>query len=253
MDTLKPGALPPGDRSTTLRRYGLRIQYDPNSYIGTYLHYRRLFEPSILKAIEANLRPGATFIDIGANIGQHTLVASKLVGPTGRVISFEPGANTRARLLRNIEINGLTNVDVRPYGLSREAGSHTLYNINTNNDGQATLAKPPGDCPSETVELRTLDEQVPDLGTGCVVKIDVEGAETEVLRGGQRFLRNCSPRMLIECIDGHLRRLGSSSAELFQLLQDHGYKLFALQRVGLSKAWRPVSQPVDCDLMAMPG
>ncbi len=253
MNALKPPSLPEGDQTITLRRYGVRIQYDPTSYIGMYLHYGRLFEGQILRSIEAHLHPGGTFVDIGANIGQHTLVAATLVGAHGRVISFEPGAKQRARLMRNIEINGLKNVDVRPYGLSRQAGLHELFNINSLNDGQSTLAKPDKDkdYPSEIVQLRTLDEQAADVSS-CVVKIDVEGAEMEVLQGAEGFIARTRPVMFIECIDEYLRRFGSSSAALFDFLHDRRYQLLSLKRVGFRKLWAPVARPVDCDLMAIP-
>lgn len=249
MKMLSPPWIPAGDRTRTLRRYGLRIQYDPNTEIGRYLHYRGSFEEEILRAIERQLRPGATFVDVGANIGLHTIVAANLVGKHGRVIAFEPGSPMRSRLLRNLEINELTNVDVRPYALSRAEGVAELYMPNKYNDGQSSLA-PSADSRSESVQLRTLDHEMRgvDFSAGCVLKIDVEGSEADVLIGGREFIRNVKPTMFVECIDGYLKKRGSSGAEVFQFLRDAGYELRALHR----GKWEPVTQPVDCDLMATP-
>ncbi len=177
MNVLKPPRLPEGDQTTTLRRYGQRIQYDPNSYIGKYLHYHRLFEGEILRSIEEHLRPGGTFWTSVPTLAQHTLVAAALVGAQGRVISFEPGVKQR-REAHATSINGLKNVDVRPYGLSREAGSHELFHINissmTANPRWPSLKRP------RIVSLKSCSfarsTSRPPMSAAVSMKIDVEGA-----------------------------------------------------------------------------
>ena len=80
------------------------------------------FEISETRLVQAFLRPGMTFLDVGAHIGYYTLIASRLVGDAGRVHSFEPGAATRAHLEANVARNGLGNVEIHAEALAEQTG-----------------------------------------------------------------------------------------------------------------------------------
>lgn len=244
MGLLNPPLTGKREVTTKLRRYGLKFSYDPDSYIGQFIFYRGIFEEAILRKIEQHLNPGDTFVDIGANIGLHSVVASKLVGPKGQVVAFEPAAAARARLAGNLALNQISNVTVHGSALGRAEGEAKLYNLDPTNDGQATLAYAPN-ARSEHVKVQTLDS----LGL-CpnVMKIDVEGAEMEVLSGGVNTLKYFRPVLFLECIDQYLRKFGSSSKDLFTFLRDHGYSIRTLRR----SSWVPADAAVDCDLIALP-
>jgi FkbM family methyltransferase len=231
MNWLNPPRHPSALIQTTLRRYALRFEYDPNTYIGRFLYYRGIFEEEILRTLEKYLKNGATFIDIGANIGQHTVVAARLVGPQGKVIAFEPQSRARSMVVRNVKLNGLANVEVVPLALGQKKSSARIYSINRDNDGQATLQ--PGDtsCESEEVSIDTLDTFFSDRDiTDCVLKLDVEGGEMDVLLGGQEFLARHRPRAIfVECIDEHLQRFRTSRNTLRRWLRDQGYEVRALR------------------------
>jgi FkbM family methyltransferase len=231
MEALKPPPLQRADVTTRLKRYGLQFRYDPNSYLGKFIYYRGIFEEQILRSIERDLRRGTTFIDVGANVGLHTVVAADLVGAAGTVIAFEPGSTMRARVQQNLRLNGLLNVDLRPYALGRARGSADLYVLDETNDGESTLAKPKGQCRSESVEIRTMDDELSNVNGDCVVKIDVEGAEMEVLLGAAQFVRRVRPRAIfVECVDAYLRRFGGSRREVIAWLHSAGYETRALVR-----------------------
>lgn len=248
MDALNPPFLPPGDVTTRLKRYNLPFRYDPNTYIGRFIYYRGMFEEQILLAIEGHLARGGTFVDVGANVGLHTVVASHLVGVSGSVIAFEPGSTMRVRVQENLRLNGLLNVDLRPYALGRTAGHADLYVLDETNDGESTLAKPLGKCRSESVEIRVLDDELANVRGDCVVKIDVEGAEMDVLRGATRFVREVKPKAIfVECIGAYLQRFGSSRDEVHRWLRDAGYDIRTLVR----GSWVKTIEPVDGDLMAV--
>jgi FkbM family methyltransferase len=245
MDAINPPRVPAALVTTPLRRYGMPFRYDPNTYIGRFIYYRGIFEEQIIRTIENHLSEGTTFIDVGANIGLHTVIAAKLVGSSGRVIAFEPARLARSRLLENIEINHLKNVTVHPYAVGAVAGTAQLYSPDASNDGEATLAVRSGQ--SESIEIKTLDSLLADVSGPCVMKIDVEGGEVNALKGAGEFIRRARPHALfVECIDRFLAQLGSSSAELFQLLWDAGYTTRALVR----GSWVQVTTPIDCDLIA---
>lgn len=251
MEWLDPPFVDAQEVTTRLRRYPVRFSYDPNSYIGRFVHYRGLFEEQILRTIQRELRPGATFVDVGANVGVHTIVAAYLVGPRGRVISFEPGAKQRARLNRNVALNGLQNVEVHATALGRRPHSARLYSLSRRNDGQSSLASPGWSAPSEPVEVATLDSVLLDrpVPPECVIKIDVEGAEMDVLVGASGFIQRVKPRAIfVEIIESHLSRFATSSKELVRFLRGHGYELKGL----VKGRWRAIDDDhvVDLDVIA---
>jgi FkbM family methyltransferase len=247
MQALSPANVGTSEVTTTLRRFGIPFSYDPNSYIGRFIWHRGIFEEAVLKSIAGHLKPGMTFIDIGANIGQHTCVAAKLVGPTGRVVSFEPGSVARARLLRNVALNGFRNVQVHDCALGNRDSTAVLHRLDPDNDGHASIAPTttPGSA-DEHVVVKTLDSVLEVTGP-CVVKIDVEGAEVSVLEGATRLLHEQKPRAIfVECVDAYLKKFGSSGGELFELLTGAGYTVYVLRR----GSWHEAQMPCDGDLMA---
>src|SRR6266699_2559349 len=100
---------------------GVRIRLHLNSEL-CRLIYCRHFEATEREFLNRFLRPGDTFVDVGANIGLFTLIAARLVGPQGRVLSFEPTPETFARLTKNVQTNRLENVSCQQLALSDRAG-----------------------------------------------------------------------------------------------------------------------------------
>lgn len=80
------------------------------------------------------------FLDVGANIGLHTIVAANRIGNTGKVISIEPQQKVSKLLMNNVKLNNLENVSIFQCALGNKKTKMELYQINNNNDGQATLA-----------------------------------------------------------------------------------------------------------------
>lgn len=93
-------------------KYGFRLQLDTRDMLDYFIYYWRCYEPNETWAIRKILRPGDIFIDIGANIGYFSVLAARLVGPTGRVFAFEPVPPTVERLRHNIKINGVNNITI---------------------------------------------------------------------------------------------------------------------------------------------
>ncbi len=169
------------------------------------------------------LSPGDIFWDIGANIGFYTLTASFLVGQGGRVLSFEPGAESWRALLDNLEINRVGNVRPFKMAVSESEGWVTLYSRPDLADGGASLlARPGAACREELCPATTLDRLYRDQGLQAptFLKIDVEGAEERVLKGGREVLSAGEPPLLlIEMNDplevgGLLKDLGFAGAHL---------------------------------------
>jgi len=142
-----------------------------------------IYEPEVSSYITKNLQIGENFIDIGANNGYYSILAADLVGPNGKVISVEPNPKAFQRLLHNIKINNPSNIIPLNVALSDHEGFATLYSNNDSDDGSASLAKGFQIRPLMQVELKRFDQLFKDENIN-MIKMDVEGAEIVIIRGG---------------------------------------------------------------------
>jgi len=149
-------------------------------------------ERSIIALMGEVLGPGDTFIDAGANIGVYTVLAARLVGPHGRVLSVEMMPDTAERLALHIRLNHLPNVTVVRSALNDSAGEMVTATVQKGKHGQATIAADfdrYGLGTPVQVLTTTLDSITRHLGDVRLMKIDVEGAELRALRGARSLLQ----------------------------------------------------------------
>jgi FkbM family methyltransferase len=197
------------------------------------------YEPNEMYALSRLLRPGMCVFDVGANAGVFTLLAAALVGE-GVVYAFEPSPRDRTRLVANVRLNALSNVRVRGEGLGSAVGKATLAVASAEHPGHNTLGGfvySDDAAYSVDVDVVTLDSVVAVEGLLRldVLKIDVEGAESAVLRGATAALRRFRPIILVEAQDTSLREAGSSLHELLGLLRDARYDLEVFGSSGLAE------------------
>jgi FkbM family methyltransferase len=243
-----------GSMSTRIRGYPLRIAFDGGSYIGRFLDYRGIYEEGVIRKLASLLSPGMGFVDVGANIGLHCLVAAHKVGASGRVLALEPQRLVYERLKANIVLNGLSQVTALNIAVGVTESELTLYQLSDANDGLATLALTADERSSshETVHVVRLDSLINSVFGDAlpdVIKIDVEGAELEVLRGATNAFTRSQPNyVFVECIERHLNRFNATSGMLIRWLADAGFQVTGL-RAGM---WIPVrpEDGVSMDLMA---
>ena len=194
------------------------------------------FEDETRDLLKAFLRPGDTFLDVGANVGLFTLIAARRVGRSGKVHSFEPVRKTHARLIENVRLNGLTNVACHCIALSDTIGETTITVAGEGFDAWNSLGKPymGGTVGTETVATTTLDEFVERHalnGKITAIKIDVEGWESRVLGGANRTLsRGDAPLLIVEFTEQAARLAGSSCNELHRALSALGYEIMSFDR-----------------------
>lgn len=155
-------------------------------------------------------REGAVFVDVGANVGYYTLVASKLVGAMGRVYAIEPVPSTATLLRVNVKLNGCSNVVVYEVAAWSTRGSLTLK-IPASMYGYASAVR---EGASVTVCASTLDDILQDEASIHLIKIDVEGAELDVLKGAQSVLRRTRYVVL---------ELSRNAGEVLKVLRDAGF------------------------------
>lgn len=186
--------------NTTVNGYTLTIHKDDEWFTRTLLGTRG-FEPVTTKFLKDTLKPGMTFVDVGAHVGYFTLLASSLVGSEGKVFAFEPHPDNFELLQLNITANHASNVMAWEKAAAAMPGGMQLYSYGDDKRMYHSLTPQdithPHDAPTgEAIRVETvlLDDMLPDKVD--VVKIDVEGAEPYVLRGFVRLLQ-LNPDMIV--------------------------------------------------------
>ena len=177
------------------------------------------------KLLEQRLRPGMVFYDLGANIGLFSLVAARLVGPAGKVVSFEPDPETAARLRRNLERNGFQNATVVEAGVWSSSGKQAFHAADESSPdhGVGRFERATAGEGSSLVECVALDDFIASVWRPPdAIKCDVEGAEVEVLRGGREMLRSRRPWIVCEI---HSAANGDG---VRKILSDAGYRIDAV-------------------------
>jgi FkbM family methyltransferase len=154
-------------------------------------------EPGVQEALTRDLRPGARFWDVGAHCGFFTSLASRLVGPQGEVVSFEPCDENRGRLTETVRLNDAANVRIVPWALGASSGTAQMR-VGETSTTWSTIAGERTNGQAVEVPQRTLDECARELEPPDLVKIDVEGAELEVLEGAQELIESSAPKLIIE-------------------------------------------------------
>jgi FkbM family methyltransferase len=183
-----------------------------------------------MKLLAASLRPGGVFVDVGANVGFHTVAAARLVGGAGHVYAVEPQPWALDLLRANVWRHGLANVSVLPYAASDASGTLRL-SVEPGHRSGARIAEA-GDL---EVDAARLDDLLPDVVVD-VLKVDVEGAEPLVLRGARAILSR-SPGLLAVVEFRHERHLsGESPEDALALYESLGFQLCLLRRSGTAVA-----------------
>jgi len=178
------------------------------------------------KVLCDHLRPGDVVFDIGANFGMHSLYAARLVGTAGQVYAFEPVPSNLQLLYRNLRLNRLQAVvTVVPKAVSDSPETFLeMYLPADSLAVTASLRPAAGDLSvTRVANVRLDDFACAEVQRLRLIKIDVEGAELEVLRGGVNLLRRVRPLLLIEVHGFALPQFGANVEMLQSFLAELGY------------------------------
>jgi FkbM family methyltransferase len=207
----------PGTVRLTQTRHGLMLYPAEDIFIGPSLEAYGEYSPEEGRMFELLLRPGDVVLEVGANIGAHTLLLAQAVGPAGRVHAIEPQRRLFQMLCGNLALNDVRNVHARQLGLG--AAPEMLW-VSTPATG--TAANFGGVCllpqGEEAVDVVTLDDL--RLERLDLIKVDVEGMEEAVLRGGLDTIRRLRPKLYVE------NDRADKSAPLISLIRDLGYRIW---------------------------
>lgn len=199
-------------------RYGPMLYPVKDMYVGRSLDRYGEFSEGESELFRQMVRPGQVILEIGANIGAHTVMLAKATGHNGRIIAFEPQRILFQMLCANVALSGLTHVVTHWSAVGREMGTIVVPPLDygkQNNFGGVSLGHWER---GEQVRVVTVDS----LGlTAChLIKIDVEGMEGEVLAGARETIERCRPTLYVE----NDRR--EKSAALIELLLGMNYRLY---------------------------
>ena len=213
-----PGLPADGFNEIAMCRVGPLLFNRHDQFVGASLRKYGEFSPGEAALFRQLVTPGATVLEVGANIGAHTAELSRLAGTRGSVVAFEPQRVVFQTLCANLALNSCANVQAFPFAIGAESGEIAVPFLPPDqlaNFGGLSLT---GATVGDRVPLRTLDEfQFP----AChVIKLDVEGMEVEALRGGARLIAAHRPILYAE------NDRQDRSEELLGLLRTWNYRLY---------------------------
>ena len=198
-------------------------------------------------------RPGHTVVEIGSNIGTETVGFADIVGPTGRVLAFEPFPSHLTALRRLIKLNPQHRIEVFPAAAGDRCATLKFVKPPARRSSGIGHLLGAGETPQHTIEVDcvTLDSVAAKLGRTQVLYIDAEGAETSILRGGRQWIADTRPFIVLEASPKLLVRAGSSLIELHALLKGWGYDTRAIELLGLGRVDQ-VNQPRSKNWVCFP-
>jgi FkbM family methyltransferase len=229
------------------------IACDTSDFIQRYLYVFGVWEPTISELLRRHLQPGQVFVDVGANIGYYTLLAARAVGPSGRVIAFEPSPTVRAHLSANIERNAMGDrITVHGVAAGAQPGTVTMFLATPDNLGLTSTRHAPGFTSEGEVEVRRVDDCVTaaDRGRVAFMKIDTEGDELAAAQGAQGVLAAMplGAMVLIEIDEPRMKERGGTPKDVFDLMAALGYTASSISNEYDVDSYvhprQPVLQPV---------
>ena len=188
-------------------------------------------EAESYSAYVQDLAEGMVVFDIGAHIGTYAILALKRLGPRGKVIAYEPHPLTRKYLLQHLDMNpGGAGVVVRDLCCGSSPGTASFYFLPDRTEGTSGLV-PVNGFQQREVKVTTVDAEVSELGLHPdILKIDVEGAELEVLKGAEATLTEDKPVIFLSIHPQALAKVGRSEADVVEWLSGRGYECTVLVR-----------------------
>ena len=213
-----------------------KLYINPNNGgVDNFIFLHGIYEKPLLTRLKKELRSGDTFVDVGANIGQHSLFAAHVVGETGKVISFEPIENLYRQFTRSIAANKKEKpwLNIEPHCLGAGETSHSApIFFSRQNMGGSSLVISDGTQGFRQIQIVNLDDFLGEESQINFIKIDVEGYEYYVLKGLKAIISQHRPKIIFEYSPGFYKQLGETHAfEIYDFLSGLNYKIVDLENL----------------------
>jgi FkbM family methyltransferase len=231
-------------------RHGINYELDIGDFLDWHVYYgldegNKHFLYELAKA-------GDVVLDVGANFGETVFMLSQKVGSAGRVFAFEPDPMNYEKLKKNEMLNSFSQLSCYQLAVSDEARTYSLYRLSERNPAGNRILAESGPNSVQVSAVR-LDDFLKENSVSRValIKIDVEGFESHVLRGATKTLKEFRPTLFIELDDLNLREQGDSAADLVRFLEGFSYRIF---RAGTQKELTSKSNFENChyDIICFP-
>jgi FkbM family methyltransferase len=213
---------------TITTKYGFRFSGNAAEVVGRYIYYFGVWEPVISALMASWLKPGRTFVDVGAHFGWYSLLAAPRVGPSGGVVSVEASPPTRRALEHNVAINGFRNVRVVGAAVWSTEAELDLHSGPASNLGVTSLTARHADTPSYRVKALPLRSILTpaEIESACLLKIDVEGAEVEAIEGFAEALPKlpADAKIVMEITP----ELAARAASIVETMRSAGFRMYQL-------------------------
>jgi len=214
-------------------KYGVKMYLDITNPYTWDLVEGREHETKVTDAFVKNIKEGDTVIDVGANIGEFSLIASKKVGLKGKIISIEPLKQAAIWLEKNYSLNGFSNYEILEKAMGSKTGTMTLYK---KSESSETGILDPEITEKELLSsgkiiVDTIDNLISsrNIGTVEMLKIDVEGYEYEVLCGCKdSFKEKKIKKIICEIHSSYLEKKGLDEKMIYSLLKENGFSITVL-------------------------
>lgn len=228
-------------------------QVQPDRFLLQHFQRGWCYEPEIAWVLFRALREGDLAIDVGANIGFFTVLMSRLVGDSGRVIACEPGTNNLASFRQHMTVNNASNVTIINKPVWSEAGPLTFY---LNADDRSTNSafdpaqydwNPKAKISPQvsTMQAITIDELSQDLSAVRLIKIDTEGAELRVLEGAKKTLEKLKPPFVVAELNPlGMKQIDCTAENLREFMREFGYDTFFLHKLDQLPTFVPRSTKI---------
>jgi len=214
-----------------LKGFSIYVQ-EEDAAVGQHVRQDR-YEPNVTAVFRDRVRPGMHVLDIGANIGYFTMLSASLVGSSGSVTAIEPNPESAKLMEASRRANSFDNVSVLQVAAGREMGLLVLHGNYSNAMTSAAPDEASELVRSTTVPSFKVDDLIPKSKKIDFVKIDVEGAEYNALRGASELIRRCHPTIVSEFSPQTMPGIsGVDGRQYLRFLLDFGYKISVIEMDG---------------------
>jgi len=214
--------------------HGATVVLNPTDPVVSGALHFGVYEKAETRFFQSACRDGMTFLDVGANLGYYTALATRAVGPNGRVLAVEPDPDSFGYLEQTIAANAVGNVEAFPVAASDAPAMLPLY-ISTDNRGDNRLYASSEKRPQVEVEARPLDALLREnkIETVDLIKIDVQGYEPKVIAGlRETIIASPNLTLLTEFWPQGITEAGGDANEFLQTLRELGLTLHELKPDG---------------------
>jgi FkbM family methyltransferase len=227
----------------------IEMELDLREFVQQFIYYN-VWEPHVRQVLLSILRPGQTLFDIGANVGYYTLLGAEAVGAGGAIHAFEANPKVFKVLRENVERNRFHKLSLNQVALT-DANGQIEFSIDNVNPGSSSISgRGASSVTRVSVPSLILDSYVDrnSVTSVDVIKIDVEGSEVMVFRGGKQTLSRFRPDIVGEFSKDMMTRESGGGEELVELFASLGYRAFRLERDGAAPI--PIHEIYEADEFA---